>query len=145
MVGRLNPKYVTQLPIPVSSGGTGDTGTAWATYVPTITAQTPGITPPTFSTTSARFKTLGKTVFLEVDFTVTAAGTGTNGILVTLPIQAAAFQYQCSGKETAVTGKLCTFSIGQLSATQGVIFFYDATSPIATNNRISVTGVYESI
>ncbi len=68
------------LPVSVASGGTGDTGTAWTTFTPTLTCGT-----ATFTTTSAKSKTIGKTVFIELDFTITAIGTCANSITYTLP------------------------------------------------------------
>lgn len=63
--------------------------TAWTSYAATATAQTPGVTPPTFTRNGARYKQIGKLIFLSVDFTVTAQGTGTGAILITLPFTAA--------------------------------------------------------
>jgi hypothetical protein len=62
----------------------------WTTYAASASAQTPGGTPPTFTQNAARYKLCGnKTVLLEADFTVTAAGTGSGGIRITLPFTAA--------------------------------------------------------
>lgn len=79
----------------------------WTGYTATATASTPGVTPPTLTQNSARYKLCGnKTVLLEADFTVTAAGTGSGAIRVTLPFTAAANGAHWSGSsaEYAVTG-----------------------------------------
>lgn len=62
---------------------------SWVSYAATATAQTPGVTPPTLTRNAARYKLCGnKTVLLAADFTVTAAGTGTGFIAITLPFTA---------------------------------------------------------
>lgn len=63
------------LPISVANGGTGDTGTAWSTYTPTLTAGTGSFTS---ASAAGRYKQLGKTVFCHVTITVTTVGTGLN-------------------------------------------------------------------
>lgn len=74
--------------VPVSVGGTGDTGTAWPTTTPTVTCQ--GGT-PTAVTASVTQKTLGKSVLgLSVNVAITTLGTCTGYLSVPLPNNALA-------------------------------------------------------
>lgn len=142
-----NANGIVSPPWAVSEGGTGDTGTAWTTYSPTVTAQTPGVTPPTFTVNTARYKQLGKTVFVEIDITVTAAGTGAGQIDATLPVTAAAAGYYLTGLDRGLTAKAVWAAInggGSSSTTLMAIAFYDGTTAIATNSRPAVSGVYEA-
>jgi hypothetical protein len=70
----------------VARGGTGDTGTAWTTWSPTITSGGGTVTGATISTT-AKYKTLGKTVFWSISCTITAKGSGspTGSVIFTTP------------------------------------------------------------
>lgn len=70
----------------------------WTSYTATAVAQTPGVTPPTLTRNASRYKLCGnKTLMLEADFTVTAAGTGTGSINITLPFTAASNTATFSG------------------------------------------------
>jgi len=67
----------------VAGGGTGDTGTAWTAYTPTITCA--GGAPTTVTLNSGRYKTIGKTLFFSATFKMDNIGTCAFGINVTLP------------------------------------------------------------
>lgn len=69
-------------PVPVAVGGTGDTGSAWTSYTPTVTATT-----GTFTSVSATgaYKTIGRTMFIRFTVTITTIGTAAGRMLVTLP------------------------------------------------------------
>ena len=69
-------------PLPVANGGTGDTGTAWSTYTPTIGAQSGAFTSVS---AAGRSKTIGKTVFVQITVTVTTVGSAAGYITATLP------------------------------------------------------------
>lgn len=101
---------------------------SWISYSPTVTAQTPGGTPPTFTVNNASYWRVGKTVTARADVTVTAAGTGSAGVLVALPFTAAAFGYLGTSKEIAVTG------------VSGAAFI--AASGTTMNCQTSVAGTY---
>lgn len=77
---------------------------AWTAYTPTAVAQTPGITPPTFTVNNGSYWLNGKTVTARADVSITAAGTGLGGILISLPFTAAAFSYVGGSIEVGVTG-----------------------------------------
>lgn len=127
--------------LPIANGGTNDTGTAWSTYTPTITAQAGT---PTTVTAAGRFKTIGKTVFFQLTVTITAIGTATGLLNATLPVTAVTGPIQvASGVESAITGKLCKSFISSGSTTVA-LSFYDNTSVWANSNVVTAEGVYES-
>jgi hypothetical protein len=64
----------------VASGGTGDTGTAWSSFTPSLACGT-----ATFTVNGAKTKSIGKTTFMSLDFTITALGTCTNALTFNLP------------------------------------------------------------
>jgi hypothetical protein len=76
----------------------------WTAYSCTVTARTPGVTPPTFTVNSCSYSINGKTIIARADATVTAAGTGTGGMQFSLPFTAAAFKYVGSAIEHISTG-----------------------------------------
>lgn len=125
--------------LPVANGGTGDTGTAWTTYTPTITANA-----GTFTTVSAtgRSKTIGKTVFIEIVVTVTNVGTASQSVNATIPTGTTAAAFGLVGKETQNTAKQVSGSIPSGGNTV-TITFYDGTFPGGTGNIIVVNGIYE--
>jgi hypothetical protein len=129
--------------VPVANGGTGDTGTAWTTYTPTIGSSSgSGLV----ATATGRYKTIGKTIFLSVTVTVTSAGSATGQLLVPLPVNAQGSNVQgLIAVETAVSGAAAVASILTSNATRAIVTKYDATSYIATGAVISISGVYESI
>lgn len=68
--------------LPVANGGTGDTGTAWSTYTPTVTCAGGSLTA---YTASGRYKQLGKTMVAQVNVVVTTLGTCTGSMALTMP------------------------------------------------------------
>jgi hypothetical protein len=122
--------------LPVANGGTGDTGTSWPAFTPTFSCGT-----ATFTTTFARSKTLGKTTWIEGDFTFTALGTCTNQVNFNLPNTAAS------------SGSLSLFNIGNNNAGSCAIIGNGATAGnciqtggvnYANGHRIVFSGVYEN-
>jgi hypothetical protein len=75
---------VNPLPVPLTAalGGTNDTGSAWSTYSPAVTANS-----GSFTSVSAagRYKDLGKTRFITVSVTVTTVGTAAASATIPLP------------------------------------------------------------
>lgn len=120
----------------VANGGTGDTGTAWTTYTPSASCGT-----ATFTTNAARFKTIGKTVFFNIDVTITAIGTCTTNIIFNLPATSNS-SGGLSGRESVVTAKAvaCAFTG---SSTTAACSLADATN-FAVTARVAMSGVYES-
>jgi opacity protein-like surface antigen len=66
----------------VGQGGTGDTGTAWTSYTPTLTCSSGSVGS---ATVSGRYKTLGKTTFVWVTVTITSLGTCGTNFYVSVP------------------------------------------------------------
>ena len=114
--------------------------TAWSTYTPTVTAQAGSIT--SYTVNSARYQQLGKAVAIEVDITITNAGTASGAAFFTPPVNIAAFTYVLSGRENGNTGNMLQgFSQGSSSF---AVLTYANGSPIGAGNRIVLTGVYEA-
>lgn len=127
--------------LPIASGGTNDTGTAWTSYSPTVTTGS-----GTFTTTSTEghYKTLGKTVWFRAMLTITTNGTAAGLIQLTLPFTAAAHQFSLCGAETATVGYALEVNIPS-SGTTCHIRRYDAdtTAYHANGVVLVVGGVYE--
>jgi hypothetical protein len=124
--------------LPVANGGTGDTGTAWVAYTPTLTAAS-----GTYTTSSAagRYKTIGKTVFIHVTITITTIGTGTYPIF-TLPVAAYDIQHvNFYGIESTAARTVN----GRASVPSSVLVtLYDNSVPVVSGTVCQLTGVYES-
>lgn len=112
--------------------------TEWTAYTPTITAETGTITT---KSAVARFKQIGKTVFLQADITITNAGAATGGLIITLPAadHAPPSFFMFGGSET--TGTAFGFPGGSSNL---VIFNSDGSSPIVTGNVLTISGSYEA-
>ncbi len=136
--GSLSASDIGSGTLAVARGGTGDTGSAWTTYTPTVTANV-----GTFTTVSAtgRYKTIGKTVFIELDITITTNGTAAGYVQATLPVSQASFDYFLVGREYNVTGFIL---FGIVSGNSMLIGNYDNTYPGGTGRRLKLSGVYEA-
>lgn len=125
------------------SGGTITTSgtctvdsTAWTAFTPSLSCGTAA-----FTTTSARTKALGKTVHMELDFTISTLGTCNNAITVTLPATAQSGAALVGREVVSVgTGMVCSI---QASATTSNCTKMDA-SGFAAGLHYVVSGVYES-
>ncbi len=118
----------------VASGGTGDTGTAWTAFTPSLVCGT-----ATFTVNSARFKTMGKTTWSQIDFTITAIGTCTRPVAFTTPntVNSTAF---LAGTNTATNkGVGCVV----FNPTTANCDKADATNWLV-NDRAIASGVYEN-
>jgi hypothetical protein len=130
------------LPLAAVNGGTGDAGTAWTAYTPTVTAGS-----GTFTTVSAagRYKVLGKTCLISIAITITTNGTAGAYISATLPFAAPAGTNQClSGREVAVNSTSACGNIGA-SATSMIITRYDGTYPGVNSAVLVLSGAYETV
>lgn len=123
----------------VSRGGTGDTGTAWSSYTPTIGCGTGSLTS---ASATGRSKTIGKTTFVGLVVTIPTNGTCGTFITATLPsaVQADTF---FGGKARAVSGKLVGASVAATSSTLAIAN-YDNTYPGANGEIIVISGSYET-
>lgn len=113
----------------------------WASYTPTITSSAgSGLTT---GSVSGRYKRIGKTVWLEVKFTITAMGTASGLINVTLPSGLLPATYAAfAGREDINTGKAIVGAARTGTSTFEVTY-YDYTFPGTTNSVIYLSGTYE--
>lgn len=131
---------VTLNTVSVAKGGTGDTGTAWTTYTPSIAAGT-----NSFTTASAtgRYKQLGKTVIFQATLTITTNGTAASNVQIGIPTTAGSGKYPVVGYEAGLTGKQLA-GIINASASSAVVTLYDGTYPGGTGAMPVINGVYEA-
>jgi hypothetical protein len=122
----------------VANGGTGDTGTAWTTYSPTASCSTSGTI--NTDTIAGRYKTIGKTVFVQVNINITVLGTCLGNLQITAPVTANAtgLVYPVSAFNNTVTTTALPASVTNAN---GIVIPF-ATAPAA--NNYYVAGVYES-
>jgi hypothetical protein len=128
------------VPVTVARGGTGDTGTAWTTYTPTITAGS-----GTFGsvTGAGRYKVMGKTVYFNLLVTVTTVGTAAQNIVATLPAgMTSAAIVSLSGVEVNATGNMVRGFINSGASTISMAY-YNNTFPGGSGNAVCISGVFE--
>lgn len=125
--------------VPVAKGGTGDTGTAWSTYTPTVTCSSGSLT--TYTATG-RYKTIGKTAHLQIAITNTTNGTCAGYWQISVPggwTLAAAYAY--SGMDFNALKSLVA---GSNSGGSSVIAtLYDGTYPGVSGHSYTISGVVE--
>jgi hypothetical protein len=109
--------------------------TAWTAFTPSAACGTATIT------STGRRKTLGKTTFVEIDFTITALGTCTNVMTYTMPTTPQA-RGALVGSETANSNVIVSCSYVAGNATSNCI--KNAAANFAVNDRVSAQGVYEN-
>lgn len=128
------------LPLAVANGGTGDTGTAWTSYTPTIVC---GAGTNVGITATGRYKTLGKTVFIELSAAVTSTTCASTITLAIAPGTTANSIAILVGKEISVTGNA---QIGFLNAGSTVVLLttYLGTTSVQNSATLFFSGTYES-
>jgi hypothetical protein len=126
--------------LPVANGGTGDTGTAWSTYTPTITAGA-----GTFTSVSAagRYKQIGKTLFLNVVITITTNGTASSFISATMPGGITTAADTVMAGEARVGAFSLRVDIPSGSGSIGIVK-YDNTYPGGDGYILALNGVIET-
>jgi hypothetical protein len=112
---------------------------AWTAYTPTITAGSGTITT---KSATGRYKQIGKTVFIEINITITTNGSGAGSVVATIPITPSAGFFILAGRENAATGKMLQGIINGVST--ATIFNYDNSYPGADGGSLIMTGVYEA-
>lgn len=123
-------------------GQTAGYESAWSTFTPTVVPNGGG----TFTSAAAsmRYKQNGKTVLLQLNFTITTVGTATGYPTFTLPVTPKAGSvYALIGREKLVTGKSVVGTINELSNLL-LLDYYDNSGPIAAGTNFSLSGVYEA-
>jgi hypothetical protein len=130
-------------PLSVVQGGTGDNGSAWAAFTPTAQPTSGAFESVT---TSGRYKTIGKTVFVQITVTIANNGTGSGFIRINgLPFAGGGptgAQYALAGRESSQVGFNVNCSVPSGSTTLAV-FKYDGGYPGATGYVLQIAGVYE--
>lgn len=126
--------------LPIANGGTNDNGSAWTTYSPGITCVTGS---PTVGTNAGRYKTLGKTIWINISIQISAVSTCSGGIKTTVPFNPQAVAV-FSGAETQINGKAAKVTLNAGSTTTSFITYYDNTDPGAGAATLTLTGVYET-
>lgn len=115
-------------------------GAAWTAYSPSIV---PSATPGSFTCTTnrARYRKLGKTVDVCVDFTVTVNSTGSIALYVFLPVNCAGV-FAAAGYQVTAGLAMAAFGTpaGQLISLRG----YNGSYPAADGRQIVVSATYEA-
>lgn len=130
-------------PVPVAVGGTGDTGSAWASYVPVITSSAGTIT--TVGAVTGFYKTIGKTCFVRGSVAITTIGTATGRMIISLPVNTVG----------AGAGNIAGFNPSTQQNSSGIAHYdaankaglskdADGTFPATTGESLYFAGQYET-
>jgi len=132
---------LTSSPLAVASGGTGDTGTGWAAFTPTITCGAG--TPTSYTTQVGRTKTIGKSVFLVVVIQINVAGTCSGTISVaSLPFTVGSMPaYQIAARDGS-TGQW--LSANALAGTSTVLMQTAGGGNPTATDQIVLNGTLET-
>jgi hypothetical protein len=127
--------------LPVANGGTGNAGTAYTTYTPTMACLTGS---GTWSVTNkGRYQQTGKEVHFVIELTLTTANTCATSFTFTLPFTAAS-PLTMLVRETGVTGNAYQ-GYAATSATVGTVIGLTNNAITFANGDIFIaSGVYES-
>lgn len=113
--------------------------TAWTSFAAAVGCTTGA---GTFTTTSSRSKALGKTIFFEIDATITAIGTCSGSqFQFTLPAIAQSGAGGV-GRETAILGTNIACSVS--ASSNLMVCKLEGATAVAVNHRYVLSGVYES-
>jgi hypothetical protein len=126
----------------LTAGVMDSLGAVWETWTPTVTPQTGSFT--TVTVNLARYGRIGKLVYGQIIFTITAIGTGSGNPVFTLPITGTGAQFIAIGsvREIGTTG--LTGIVSQDTTTTGVMRRYDNAAFIAANNKFAGSFFYEA-
>jgi hypothetical protein len=112
---------------------------AWTSYTPTIA---PASGSSTISGIAAAYKQIGKTVRFRITFTMSAVGTGTTRLDISLPVPGVTVNSVCSaisGTPAPVTGLLIS------GAPNDKIGLYSATGGFPATGTYFLAGSYEAL
>jgi hypothetical protein len=112
-----------------------DFGAAWIAFTPTVTAGSGAIAA---YTATCRYREIGRTVMIQVQITITNAGTAGGSINVTLP-RAALGTQMISGRDVT-SGSAMTGTIG---GSNMAVVRYDSAFPGVTGSQLVLGGSYE--
>lgn len=126
----------------VANGGTGDAGTAWTPYTPTLSCGT-----GTFTSASATgaSKQTGKTILVRVVVSITTNGSCAGRVEATLPINVSVgLGDQTLAGFNATSASVLAATIAPAVSISKVLFFSaTGTYPGASANELVAQGVYE--
>lgn len=125
--------------VQIRTGQILDASEAWTSYTPTISAGS-----GSFTTTSSsmRWKQVGKNIYISGSITITSVGTG-SGVYFTLPATANNTNGMVVfGREDAVNGKTVVGKFA--STTLCSLIFYDNSATGGNGHVYRVSGVYEA-
>lgn len=120
--------------VSVADGGTGDSGTAWTSYTPTLTYPTAA---PTTAAVSARYKILGKTMWISIDYDITVLGAGAGNVRFSMPSGTVATLMPLSGYNNSAGSVQAAFSNASLNCIVLV------PSPLLAAQHYYIGGVIE--
>ena len=133
-------------------------GGAWTSFTPTVT-QSGSVTVTNNRSVYARY---GRTIHFSINLTVTGSGTGSNNILISLPVAAAAaeqiagsaliidistggFGTQYKGLPSVLTGDTSSMVLLPTNTTSaGVLGGTGMTAGLASGDTIKIAGTYEA-
>lgn len=110
--------------------------TAWTGFTPSPSCGT-----ATFTTNSGRFKTIGKTTYVQVDFTVTAIGTCTTTVVFTLPATANSTA-SLTEVEIGVSNLVGVCRV--VASSTAVSCLQNASTAFLLNAHLVISGLYEN-
>jgi len=109
------------------------------TFTPTAASSTGTIT--SYTVNAAAYTKVGRMVFVNVDITITDAGTGSGSFDVSLPFANGSALCNGTGRENALTGYQLQSRVNASSATMNIQTYANATA-IGTNAQIKAMIVY---
>ena len=112
---------------------------AWTTWTPTISAASGAIT--SYTIQRSKYVQLGKTIHMNVRFTITNNGTGAGSVGISLPVTALEIGAVGVGRENAATGAMIQGFMG--STTLVSLFTSSNSYPGGTNYIINFSMTYE--
>ena len=124
----------------VANGGTGDTGTAWASYTPTLSC---GAGTLTTSSATGAYKQIGKTVFVRFTATITTNGTCATSLNVSLPAAPPAIE-QTMAVRDVVNGQTGAARINSVFGNIAQVTRFDGVYLPISGSAVVGTGVYEA-
>jgi hypothetical protein len=111
-------------------------------YTPTVTPTSGAFT--TLGAVSARYKQVGKLLYLSVSVAITTNGTAAGGVNISLPpgFAAGSIHQMLSGRENAVTGSMLQGIVTATTSTV-VVFNYNNSYPGGNGTVLVLGGVIE--
>ena len=108
-------------------------------YTPIATASSGSIT--TYSSTG-KYTRIGRQVTVDIQVTLTNAGTASGALIATLPFACGQFPAIGCGREDQNTGLMLQARIQSSSPSSAIVLTYANLTPIATGNVVQITITY---